>query len=189
MGYQGTALPLRGSDLGVLDKQAVQVLTAVPSPPSSRPGDRELQNPSKIVPPVKKRSLQTSPSQQWSRLGRGRLGLRQGLSEASGSPSPSWGLPAWPFCLQPSSPCTHPLAHQEHQGHEMPSMYRVQSPFSKESEFLGSNSRCCGLGYPLCSAVGMVRLSLGYELYSRPCLAPSFCVGGGGTPPSLRLQP
>lgn len=71
----------------------------------------------------------------------------------------------------------------------MPSMCRVQSPFSKESEFLGSNSQCCGLGYPLWNTVGMVRLSLGYKLYSRPCLAPSFCVGGGGTPPSFRLEP
>lgn len=78
MEHQGTALPLRGSDLGVLDKQAVQVLTAVPSPPSSRPGDRALQNPSKIVPPVKKKKSADFPFPAVVQVGQGSSGSEAG---------------------------------------------------------------------------------------------------------------
>lgn len=46
-------------------------------------------------------------------------------------------------------------AHQEGQGLEMPRVHRVQYLFSKETEFLGSNSQYCSLHYPLCpSAAG-----------------------------------
>lgn len=62
----------------------------------------------------------------------------------------------------------------------MPRVHRVQYLFSKETEFLGSNSQCCSLHYPLCpSAAGP----------GDNTAAPFFSVGEGNIYPASGSKP
>lgn len=123
----------------------------------------------------KSTSLQTSPSWQWSGLGRGCLRQVAPLPQLVGTAQSSalWG------------PYTHQMAQEESQGLEVPSIHRAQSPFSKESEFLGSNSQCGGLHYRVLWDWLDPPEATGHTDHPT---AP-FCVGEVGTGPSLRLQP